>query len=434
MSKAGYIGVSDIARKIKKMYVGVDGIARKVKKAYVGVDGVARLWFSAGTKITYTGAYMRQSVTNGGTEYNLYTLLTSGTLSVEGDPVEYWMCGGGGGGANSTKVIESGGAQINTVHSTGGGAGAYAESGQVLGNGIAVLIGAGGSADSDGGASTMGETTANGGGAAPTVVYVNNYYGRDAVMGGSGGTGGGSTLVYTSSEVNVGIGGSGDGKSKIPFEISELKAHCAGGGGGGHYYYVDRGDVADGGSGGTNGSGGSAATYGGSSGTYKGGAGGEYGGGAGANASDTDNASNNGNNATFYGGGGGGVAYYETSSKQYKGTTAGKGYQGVVYLIVPKDMDDSEEPVTPFTLTITGASSTDYVKTGGTSYTSATEMYVNNGQEVTVYAYGRYNTIKANGTTVASNLSDTQKTISYTFTVSASTTIAFSSGSATITY
>lgn len=433
MSKAGYIGVESAARKIKKMYVGVDGIARKVKKAYVGVDGVARLWFSAGTKITYTGIYMRQAITNGGTEYNLYTLLKSGTLSVEGDPVEYWMCGGGGGGANSTKVIKS--AQINTVHSTGGGAGAYAESGQVIGNGIAVLIGAGGSAESDGGASTLGDAAANGGGAAPTTVYVNNYYGRDAVMGGSGGSGGGSTLVFTSSEVNMGIGGSGDGKSKVPFEISELKAHCAGGGGGAHYYEVDKSAYATGGAGGSNGSDGGEGEYMSvDAGNKKGGAGGEYGGGAGANASSTDNASNNGNNATFYGGGGGGVAYYETSSKQYKGTTAGKGYQGVVYLLVPKENDESEEPATPYTLTITGADSTSYVKTGGTSYMSATEMYVNNGQEVTVYAYGRYNTIKANGTTVASNSSFSQKTISYTFTVSASTTIAFSSGSATITY
>lgn len=434
MSKAGYIGVESAGRKAKKIYFGVDGVARKVKKGYIGVDGVARLWFSAGTRITYTGAYMRQAVTNGGTEYNLYTLLTSGTLSVEGDPVEYWMCGGGGGGANSTKVLNSGaGNQINTVHSTGGGAGAYAENGQVIGKGIAVLIGAGGSAGSNGGASTLGDATANGGGAAPTTVYVNNYYGRDAVMGGSGGTGGGSTLVYTSSEVNMGIGGSGDGKSKIPFEISALKAHCAGGGGGGHYYYVDKGAVADGGSGGTNGSGGSAGTYGGSSGTYKGGAGGEYGGGAGANASGTDNASNNGNNATFYGGGGGGVAYYETSSKQYKGTTAGKGYQGVVYLMVPKDMDDSEEPT--YKVTIAGASSSSgYAYVNGTQYAEDTTVEAHAGDEVTVYAIGRNNSITVNRTTVAKNSSYTSKTLTYTFTVSLPTSIRFNSGSATITY
>lgn len=432
MSKAGYIGVESAGRKAKKIYFGVDGLARKVKKGYIGVDGVARLWFSAGTKITYTGTYMRQAITNGGTEYNLYTLLTSGTLSVEGDPVEYWMCGGGGGGANSTKVIKS--AQVNIVHSTGGGAGAYAESGQVIGNGIAVLIGAGGSAESDGGASTLGDATANGGGAAPTIVYVNNYDGEGAVMGGSGGTGGGSTLIYTNSSVNEGIGGSGDGKSKIPFEISELKAHCAGGGGGAHYYEVNKSAYATGGAGGSNGSDGGVGSYmsvdamnG------KGGAGGEYGGGAGANASGTDNASNNGNNATFYGGGGGGVAYYETSSKQYKGTTAGNGYQGVVYLMVPQEMDESEEPT--YKVTIAGASSSSgYAYVNGTQYVEDTTVEAHAGDEVTVYAIGRNNSITVNRTTVAKNSSLTSKTLTYTFKVSLPTSIRFNSGSATITY
>lgn len=47
MSKATYIGVDDVARKVKKMYVGVDGVARKVRKAYIGVDGVAQLVYSA---------------------------------------------------------------------------------------------------------------------------------------------------------------------------------------------------------------------------------------------------------------------------------------------------------------------------------------------------------------------------------------------------
>lgn len=74
------------------------------------------------------------------------------------------------------------------------------------------------------------------------------------------------------------------------------------------------------------------------------------------------------------------------------------------------------------------------MQTGGTNHTSPREIYVNNGQSVTVYAYGNKNTIKENGTTVASNSSYTQKTSSYTFEISANTTIAFSSGSATITY
>ncbi len=47
MSKDVFVGVSNKARKIKKLYVGVGGKARKVKKAYIGVNGKAKLFFSA---------------------------------------------------------------------------------------------------------------------------------------------------------------------------------------------------------------------------------------------------------------------------------------------------------------------------------------------------------------------------------------------------
>lgn len=45
-----YIGVSNVARKVKKMYVGVNGIARQVKKLYVGVNGIARKVFGGGVE------------------------------------------------------------------------------------------------------------------------------------------------------------------------------------------------------------------------------------------------------------------------------------------------------------------------------------------------------------------------------------------------
>lgn len=54
MAKGAYIGIADIARKIKKGYIGVNGIAKKIKKAYVGVDGTARLCWSGG-EIKYKG-------------------------------------------------------------------------------------------------------------------------------------------------------------------------------------------------------------------------------------------------------------------------------------------------------------------------------------------------------------------------------------------
>ena len=54
MAKGVYIGVDNVARKVKKMYVGVDGVARKVKKGYIGVGGVARPFFSGG-ELAYYG-------------------------------------------------------------------------------------------------------------------------------------------------------------------------------------------------------------------------------------------------------------------------------------------------------------------------------------------------------------------------------------------
>ena len=56
MKHGAYIGVSGVARKVKKIYVGVNGTARKVKKAYIGVDGVARLFFEDADDLT--GAFL----------------------------------------------------------------------------------------------------------------------------------------------------------------------------------------------------------------------------------------------------------------------------------------------------------------------------------------------------------------------------------------
>lgn len=46
MAKSLYIGINNLARKIKKIYVGIDNKARKVKKAYVGINGIARCFFN----------------------------------------------------------------------------------------------------------------------------------------------------------------------------------------------------------------------------------------------------------------------------------------------------------------------------------------------------------------------------------------------------
>ena len=41
MAKNIYIGVDNVARKVKRPYIGVDNISRKVKSGFIGVDNVA---------------------------------------------------------------------------------------------------------------------------------------------------------------------------------------------------------------------------------------------------------------------------------------------------------------------------------------------------------------------------------------------------------
>ena len=54
MAKKAYIGVNNVAHKIKKGYIGIDGVARKIKKAYIGIGGVARPCWSGG-ELAYYG-------------------------------------------------------------------------------------------------------------------------------------------------------------------------------------------------------------------------------------------------------------------------------------------------------------------------------------------------------------------------------------------
>lgn len=67
MAKAMYVGVNNVARKVKKVYVGVNGVARKVKKIYVGVNGVARLCWSGEALLTYYGDITIDTVDSGRT-------------------------------------------------------------------------------------------------------------------------------------------------------------------------------------------------------------------------------------------------------------------------------------------------------------------------------------------------------------------------------
>lgn len=303
----GYIGVNGVARKIKDMYVGVDGIARKVKSGYVGVNNVARCFYSGSGSFAFSGAFalVSESVTIDNAQYALYRLTESGVLTV-GEGTKAWLCGGGAGGRNgaSDDYFDYGG---------GGGGGGYLKNVSFTPGKYTVTIGAGG--------------TANGNGGKTEVLLNSNSYdsadggkrGSDTPYGGSGGSGGGGSGGYSweyGYGTNKNTAGSGAGVSTYPFGLTDLKAHCAGGGGArsGPGY----GDTRFGGVGGTNG---------GNGGNYRTGlsassraAGGEYGGGAGGLTTDDGYA------ATFYGGGGGGGT---------AGRSGGAGYQGCVYVAIP---------------------------------------------------------------------------------------------------
>ena len=67
MAKAQYIGVSGVARKVKKNYIGVSAVARKVKKGYIGVGGVARQYFAGETPISSLAVGGTVQVSEGGT-------------------------------------------------------------------------------------------------------------------------------------------------------------------------------------------------------------------------------------------------------------------------------------------------------------------------------------------------------------------------------
>lgn len=53
MPRGAYVGVNNVARKIRKGYVGVDGVARRIRKAYIGIGGVARPCWSGGELVYY---------------------------------------------------------------------------------------------------------------------------------------------------------------------------------------------------------------------------------------------------------------------------------------------------------------------------------------------------------------------------------------------
>lgn len=286
---------------------GLMGATQYVDSTWVDVEGYYYKnseWSSingAISSLEYTGSHLISEYTSSdGTAYTLYTLTGTGALTAKrAVTADIWACGGGANGASTAP---------NAYTCSSGGAGAYcAEStGQLLEGTYVIAV----AAESG---STYIEDSMN-----TRILQAN---GANGVSGGTGGGGGGSGAPQ----------GNGDGIAKYPFGDSTFfKRHCAGGGGGAYY---EGGTRYNGGAGGSNGGNGNVGGWGISVGTT-GGAGGNYGGGKGGNATSSA-ASAAAGSATFYGSGGGGRSRYKGSDANLAGTT-GSGYQGVIYIRIPK--------------------------------------------------------------------------------------------------
>ena len=272
-------------------------------------DSTAARQFYYNSVFQYTGNYTASTITIGSTNYDLYTLTSTGVLTLPKEG-QVWACGGGGGGGKAVTGSTS------SSGSAGGGGGGYVLEATTLQKGeYNVVIGAGGSTGNNGGTTSIGNLSVKGG------------YTGTVSNGGNGGSGGGGSGKSKKSAYVTGTGGSGDGITTYPFGLTALKAHSAGGGGArDEFSYRDDAGTSHlrpvgNGNGGTNGSSGRA----GAAGKGANGSGGDYGGGNGAYGTTTAKS------ATFYGGGGGGG-----SRERSTVVNGGSGYQGVVYIAIPK--------------------------------------------------------------------------------------------------
>lgn len=269
---------------------------------------------SSGGSMSYTGNYLRETVTMDGTDYDLWTLTSSGVLTASGTVVgDICICGGGSGGAPGGSGSYSSGCGGN-----GGFVNNYYNRVITSGN---IIIGAGGGQYSSGGATEYDSLILKADGGLVASRYNSNY-------GAVGGSGGGLDWAGDSYSSYV---NQGQGTTTRPFGSAEMQPLGAGGGAGScNSRAVAAEKYTKGGTGGTDGGNGGA-PYESSDYLTTGGIGGTQGGGIGGGA----NTNMNGTNGTYYGAGGGGGGFnYLTSGNSVPGS-GGSGYAGVVMIRIP---------------------------------------------------------------------------------------------------
>lgn len=297
---------------IKKLYLSP---TKRVIGGWIKSSSIIRQFYD-GVPFVYTGDYSMSEIEIDNVAYELYTLTTSGTLTLKKN-AKFWICGGGSGGGKGFGGSSS-------SYGGDGGHGGFILDGELSSGTYATTIGSGGAAGSKGGNTLISgdiEYSALGGG---------NTNSSNAYGGSTGGRGG----YISGGSVSVQTKRTSQGISTIPFGVSSLQKHSAGGGGGGAYYVTSNNSVRTNlaGEGGSNGLSGatnsrSLATTGSSTQAL----GGEYGGGRGSSAG------GGATSGTFYGaGGGGGQGRYSLGTTSSSSGSGAAGYQGVIYIAIQK--------------------------------------------------------------------------------------------------
>ncbi|HOP65526.1 MAG TPA: InlB B-repeat-containing protein, partial [Bacilli bacterium] len=204
-------------------------------------------WLAFANMYTYTGS---STVINDGSGNWRIKFLTSGTFTPAVNmTIDVFLVGGGGGGGTG-----------GSYNSDGGGGGGYTKTytnkSLTAGTNYSIVIGAGGSTQTNGHSSSGFGYSASGG------------YGTSSGTGGAGGSGGGSGATSSNTWGKNGgsngangtsgsySGGAGQGTNTYEFGNSSLPAYSGGGGGGAynnpaHTFYGGAGGVIGGGAGGS---------------------------------------------------------------------------------------------------------------------------------------------------------------------------------------
>ena len=74
MAKGMFLGVSNVARKVKAQSLGVSGVARKVRAGHLGVGNVARQFFVGGTPLSTKAIGSTVKIKESGTLVDFYVV------------------------------------------------------------------------------------------------------------------------------------------------------------------------------------------------------------------------------------------------------------------------------------------------------------------------------------------------------------------------